>query len=311
MKSIKPFLWILLMAPMLSHAQITIEELGNGGKRFWVIYDQNTPIHSPNLVVFLHGYGASNPASYGGWIRDLVSAGNVVVFPKFQVGLFYPAERKFQRRADWAIHRAVKYLQDQKKLQIKQLSFVSHSIGGMIAANLSDLYGQSGEFKVGALILVQPGFKYMKQGEQETYDQIDPATEILLITGKMDVSSGDKFAKHLYASTPQVPDSKKHYFRLHPTSHEDELIRPTHKDPVCPDRLLDTGNKNLVICGSFWLCDTDAADEHVYWKLSRRLIECVNENKGDCNVFETQKQTEQLVLLDGGIPVVPITEIIE
>ena len=259
------------------YGQIVTHEYEKGGERFWLIYHEGVELHPSNLVVFLHGYGANNPGSYGGWILDIVARGNVVLFPKFQLGLWYPATRKFQHRADRAIRQSVKILKEEKGLDITNLTFVTHSIGGVMASNLADQYGKSGEYEVGGLVLVQPGFKYLRLGKQPSYENIEKNTRILMITGTRDRAAGDKFAKYLHARTPKVESKNKHYFRLHRSLHEGKKINPGHKDPVAPDPSLDTGNKNMVIRGSYWFCKIDAADRLVYWRLSEALIQSVNE----------------------------------
>lgn len=56
--------FVLLIGLSVSlRAGITMEKFGFGGSVYWIVYDTDSK-PSDNLVVFLHGYGASNPGCY-------------------------------------------------------------------------------------------------------------------------------------------------------------------------------------------------------------------------------------------------------
>ncbi len=55
------FIILGLIITTLANAEIVMESYGSGAKEYWIIYDDAIE-HSENLVVFLHGHGANNPA---------------------------------------------------------------------------------------------------------------------------------------------------------------------------------------------------------------------------------------------------------
>ena len=236
---------------ILTYGSLKMEEFGKGSETYWLIYDPDYDKYSENLVVFLHGYGASNPGCYGGWINEIASEGYLVLFPKFQTGLFFPRERKFQERTDMAIEAAVNRLSTDRKTTIKSLTFISHSIGGIISANLADQYGRDGSFDVGGIVLVQPGFQYARLGRQSNYESISGEVMLLSVTGEKDKVAGDAFVKHVMMQSPQIDSEKKLWLKHHPDKHEGEKITAKHKDPVSPLRSLRARNRNIVIRGLF------------------------------------------------------------
>ncbi len=261
---------IFLLVNFCTRATITMEKFGFGGSVYWIIYDtESRPTN--NLVVFLHGYGASNPGCYGGWIRHIVENGNIVLFPKFQYGLWIPATGKYERRVDWTIGKAYDKIKEQTGIDIQKLTFVSHSLGGIIAANLSDAYGRTKERKVGGLVLIQPGFQLLPLGRQDTYSFIDPKVQVQLITSPEDHVAGKKFARHFFNETLQIPKQNKN----HCVQSVKEIS--DHAGPVSPDWDLHGGNLNAVIIAAY-LFGNQKDDLVDFWALSDALIAKVNDS---------------------------------
>ncbi len=252
------------------HAQLGIGEFGNGPRKFWVFYEESVEQYSDNLVVFLHGFAASNPACYGAWIRELTAAGYVVIFPKYQQGMFYPATIKFQRRVDKNIRKAFDRLPQQLGTNFQSISFVTHSLGGIIASNLANEYGASNEYQVAGMVLVQPGFKYLKLSRLDQYDRIDTKCKLLLITGDKDLTAGNKFARYLYEHSSQIEEKVlvEHY----DDRNNYEKVKSDHTSPISPDRALDTGNRNVVIRGALSIGKIDQVDRHAYWVPTLRVL---------------------------------------
>lgn len=265
---------LFLIMPLIGLAKINVDTYGSGAKKYWVIYDSESEELSDNLIVFLHGYGASNPACYGGWINDIVTQGHVVVFPKFQSGTFFPRTAKFQSRVDEIIGQTVNQLEEDMQLSVSTITFVSHSIGGVISSNLANQYGQSGKYEVGGLVLVQPGFKYLKLGKLDQYQQINKDAKVILVTGNKDFTAGSKFARHFYNTTPQL--KQKVMLTQYGDRNEFERIGSVHKEPISPDFNLDTGNRNLIIVGALMLGRIDQVDKYAYWKITEVMNNCVS-----------------------------------
>ncbi|MDX1942045.1 MAG: alpha/beta fold hydrolase, partial [Saprospiraceae bacterium] len=166
-----------------ANSDIQIEEFGKGAAKYWLIYNALDTNSKQRLIVFLHGYGASNPACYGGWIRHLVESGEVILFPKFQQGTFLPKPNKIERLVHESVESSLNYLKNKHNTVFDEIIFIGHSIGGIIAANLADEYGRTKKHYVAGLFLVQPGHKFLKLGRRSDYSEIDSRTKIIIIIG--------------------------------------------------------------------------------------------------------------------------------
>lgn len=267
------YLFLLFTLSLVtSRAELVMTTHGKGVHEFWLIYDDRQPIND-HLVVFLHGYGASNPGCYGGWIQSITKKGNAVLFPKFQIGTFLPRTKAFQRRTEYVIADAKKLMKKSLHVDVKSLIMVGHSIGGVIAANITNDHERNG-FSVSGMILCQPGFKYLKLGGYDTYNHITDATHLLIITGKNDHAAGRKFADKVY-TTSNIRSNKT--WLEHQAYQTDDLkLTAHHKDPVSPFKELDSKNVNLVIGGAYLFCQTDLVDELAFWNPSVQFIQNIN-----------------------------------
>jgi acetyl esterase/lipase len=67
-----------------THSAVIKNRYREGAKEYW-IYEPDKP--KPNVapvVIFVHGWGGTNPLYYGAWIDHIVKRGNIVVFPRYQ-----------------------------------------------------------------------------------------------------------------------------------------------------------------------------------------------------------------------------------
>jgi len=246
----------------------SMQSFESGARRYHLIYAAEGAQPPRGLVVFLHGYGASNPLCYGGWIRAIVQEGYVVLFPQFQWGTFLPHTRKYLRRVEQNIDSARVHLARLYPHMPEELCLVAHSIGGVIGANLA----QSGKYEISGLMLVQPGHKWLKLGQAKDYQLLPETCRILCITGNRDKTAGTRFARHIMRSTPQIHPSNKLWLHQYGDKYQDHKISATHVAPVSIDRQLDSGNRNLIICGALALGKTDEVDQYAYWRLTRKFL---------------------------------------
>ncbi len=256
---------------------------GRGAHEYWLIYDADQDINK-NLVVFLHGYGASNPGCYGGWIKSLTEQGNAVVFPKFQIGTFLPRTRAFTKRTEQVIRDAKERLRSDHQVSVASLILIGHSIGGVIASNIANNHKQN-SLHISGLVLCQPGFKYLKLGAHDTYNRIDSNTFLMVITGEKDHAAGRKLASHIY-ETANLSTNKKRWIEHQEVETETLQLSAHHKDPVSPLKELDSRNRNLVIGGAYLFCDTDLVDQNAFWNPSIDLIQTVNSSKKTLELSE-------------------------
>src|ERR671913_1308633 len=65
-------------------ADVVKRGIGTASAGTFVFHGSDTPAKPRPVVIFLHSWGAVNPALYGGWIDHLARKGLLVLFPRFQ-----------------------------------------------------------------------------------------------------------------------------------------------------------------------------------------------------------------------------------
>lgn len=67
-----------------NHAAVRKTLRGEEALQFWVFEPAEPHAAAAPVVVFTHGWGATNPRAYGAWIDHIVRRGNIVVYPVYQ-----------------------------------------------------------------------------------------------------------------------------------------------------------------------------------------------------------------------------------
>ena len=308
------FLLLVMSATML-HAQepsperFSVSSHEKGTDRYWLIRHPGTDSIAPQrIVVFLHGWGATNPGAYGGWIAHLLGTPDeggdrLVIFPKFQSGLWPPRGERFTRRTRACLETVMAELGKRYPTATTEVTLIGHSIGSVIAANLADRQAELRHFRINGLLLSTPGHKLFACGRQASYRRIDPDLPVLLLTAENDGASGEKFAEHFTGNSPQLMR------RVHLQQRAD-VTGPTkidakHRTPVNPLPELYQDNWNVINWGAKWLCTTNRADEACYFRLSDALLDCAENDR--CDGLDT---TDPATLTMGshadGTPVQPL-----
>jgi predicted alpha/beta hydrolase family esterase len=298
-------LCLTLIVSFVGYSQkgFTMKEFGKASNKYWIIIPETKQPLNQNIVVFLHGYGASNPACYGGWIDEIIKANYIVLFPKFQSGTWLPKTNKFEKRVDKTIELSIDYLKNAFGFDKPDLIFVSHSIGGVISANLADIYGKTSEHKVSGLLLVQPGHKAFRLGSKETYENINSNTKIVCVTGNKDKVASNNFTQLILSTTSQISYEHKLWINQFEYQLGESEIGSSHSEPISIDKKFDSGQRNLVVSGSFIKGKTDEVDRNCYWRLTNLLLE-----KASIIHSEFDKNSENLISMGywGQLPIKPL-----
>lgn len=265
------FILISCAASVFGQDKLFFTKFGKGNNTYWML-EPEKHADTTLIVVFLHGHGASNPANYGDWLLHLAEQKLIVVFPKFQTGAFVPDPFAEQDRIQQNIDSAQAYLVKKYGGSSRRIHFIGHSLGGLLAANIADDYGQNQKYKVSSLTLVQPGHKYVKIGTLRSYDHIDSTTRVICVSGSNDRTAGTTFGRYFMSHTPKIPEKNKIHFLLERRQHGSEVIGSTHEEPVCPSDKLDAGNRNPIIRGADLIGKTDLADRRCFWKMADALV---------------------------------------
>lgn len=282
---------------------------GKGPNRCWLVRHAGAEAVAPTrVVVFLHGFGATNPGCYGGWIEHLLGdpatgAGHLVIYPKFQTGLWPPRGEAYTKRIQRRLETILEDLQEQFPGMPTDVTLIGHSIGGVIAANLADRQADFEHFSVNGILLTTPGHKVFPCGRQSNYERIPPELPVVIVTGEEDGASGDKFALYFTERSPQL--TRRIHLSQQPDRTSDERVRARHRTPVSPLPELYQSNFNLITIGARLVCRTDLADRNCYFRLSDALLSCAEGT--DCATLNpTAPTVTNMGKFSNGTPVAPL-----
>ncbi len=249
------------------HASIRKTALGQGERGYWLFEPaEPTPERAP-VVIFLHGFAATNPRIYGGWIDHLVRQGRVVLYPRYQKGLL-PRPETFTQNALAALKEAWKELENGYHVRPDpaRVAVVGHSVGGLLAANLAALAAAEGLPVPRAIFAVEPGDADIGFGGVELADlaAIPRGTLLLALVGDADSISGEGAARAIWLGAENVPDADKDLVMLVSDAHGEPPLVANHLAPVATDdRYHEEADYGVKPSAK----ETDALDYYGTWKL--------------------------------------------
>lgn len=260
----------LVLQAVLSIAQGVdpkVVKIGNGVEKGW-LFEATDKTKNKSLVIFLHGYGVSNPKSYGGWIKFLNQNGYNVLFPKFQLGIEPPRSRVYKNR----VKELLLLVDELYDNEYDSLFFIGHSIGGVIAANICVDINKEEQMPVKGLLLVSPGHKKYKQDEYLSYDSIGRSVSLMVITGDKDRVAKDRFAFYVMEKTKTLND--KLFLKISDVGS----CSSKHKEALSPMRDYSTKNWNLINSIAYKIGGIDEVDSELYWPISLRMLNLKKED---------------------------------
>ncbi len=198
------------------HSGVSKNIFGKRNREYWIFRPSSpTPETSP-IIIFLHGWGATNPKIYGAWIEHIVRKGNMVIYPRYQATLFTPSW-SLTHNAIQAVKDAIGQLRKETDItpEFDNVAIVGHSVGGQIAANMAALAGKD-EFPLPkAVMCVQPGKSESKQKSIAVrladLSSVPAHTLLLTVVGEDDLLVGDNDGKLIFNKTTQVPLTNKDF----------------------------------------------------------------------------------------------------
>ena len=104
------------------------------------------------VVVFLHGWGAPDPAFYRPWLEHLARRGSAVVYPRYQDSFVEPP-----RQALGNVLAALRIALGRRELRTDALVLAGHSAGGALAADYAALADTAGLPRPKAIFAAYPG----------------------------------------------------------------------------------------------------------------------------------------------------------
>jgi acetyl esterase/lipase len=220
-----------------------------GGDEYWIYEPDSPKPPSAPVIVFLHGWSATNPAIYGGWIDHLVKRGNIVIFPRYQADTRTPLA-DFTPNALHAIQNALHRLSTEPghvHPDLSRFAVVGHSVGGLLAANVGALASENGLPTVRAVMSVEPG---------RTWNPLRPAnilladlsripahTLLLAVAGDRDMIVRDIDAKRIFKESSNVSKKDKDLVYLVSDNHGQPPLLANHISPTSLDPTYTDGEQ--------------------------------------------------------------------
>jgi acetyl esterase/lipase len=259
-----------------AHDSVIRHSYGQGGTQYW-IYEPDAPKpDSAPVVIFIHGWGAWNPAIYGAWIDHIVKRGNIVIFPKYQATLV-TSPRDFTSNAISSIQDALKQLQsepDHVKPQMDHWAAVGHSVGGLLVANVAALAAESGLPQIKAVMSTEPGKTSNASGQTfvglADMKKIPATTLLLAVAGDKDRLVGKIDALRIFRESTSVAPQNKNFVVVQSDSHGTPPLVANHLAPVAPDLAYNTASTTVAAAHPALRNPSlmiDALDYYGFWKL--------------------------------------------
>lgn len=257
-------------------------------KVFLFLPAQPTPA-SAGVLIFLHGWFATDPADYRAWIDHLCRRGWIVIFPEYQ-GHGNPM-RYFTANAARSVKEALRYLYDKKRIEPNRdkCAVIGHEGGAIVGANLAAAARYLKLPVPGAVLLLMPSRRPGGVGDAKGIDLYDlsgirAATRVLFVVGTDDQQNGMSSAIEMYYATDAVPAAHKNFFTLLsdrrgvPALIGDELAPLAPIEPI-PERAIE--KRRLEFVGLYpnafaarqaRTVGVDAMDTHGTWRLFDGLV---------------------------------------
>jgi pimeloyl-ACP methyl ester carboxylesterase len=193
-----------------SHSGVRQTRYGWGASEFWIFEPADpTPVTAP-LIVFNHGWSAVYPFFYKAWVEHLVKRGNIVVYPRYQHGLYSGASH-WTMNAIHSVQRSITILQGTGHVHpdLEKFAIVGHSLGGGITAEMAATASANSLPVPKAVMPVQP---FVRTDTMIVDFHAIPSTTLLLvIVGEDDTIAGNTSTKLIFTTADQVPLSQKDY----------------------------------------------------------------------------------------------------
>lgn len=230
-----------------AHGRVTKNRYDKDALEYW-IYEPNDPRpKQAPVIIFLHGWGGTNPAAYGAWLDHLVKRGNIVIYPRYQTNLLSPIS-EFTENALTAIKNALERLKTEGghvRPDLQKFAVVGHSMGGLLTANVAALAEKNGLPKVRAMMPVEPGRTSNPMGlfqlELADLSKIPADTLLLSVVGDDDMITGDHDGKRVFLESTQVGLDNKDFVTLMSDDHGQPALAATHFAPTGANPEYDNG----------------------------------------------------------------------
>jgi len=214
-----------------SHYGVRKSKYGLGASQYWIFEPFGPQPESAPVIVFNHGWSAMFPIYYREWIYHLVKRGNIVIYPRYQRGLYF-GFNDFGTNAIEAVKDALTKLQNGGHVlpELGKFAITGHSLGGGITANMAAQAQQVGLPIPKAIMPVQPGFGYLEDAD---LSKISDDTVMLVVVGANDTIVPPQDGISIFYNTTQIPLSQKDFVIQVSDTYGSPDLMADHLAPVC------------------------------------------------------------------------------
>jgi hypothetical protein len=214
-----------------SHNKVIKTKYKWGAHQYWIFEPDDPKPETAPLIVFNHGWSAFFPIFYIKWINHIVKKGNIVVYPRYQLGLSI-GYKEFPSNAIQAVKDALVELENGNHVtpELDNFAIVGHSLGGGITAYMAASASEVGIPKPKAIMPVQPIIPY---GPAVDLSKIPNDTLMVVVVGQNDTVVGNKSGITIFYNSTQIPISQKDFvIQITDTYGEPDLVAD-HIAPLC------------------------------------------------------------------------------
>ncbi len=296
------------------HLRVLSRLRGSGATAYWVFEPAAPAPRAAPVIVFLHGWGGTDPILYGAWIDHLVRRGHLVLFPVYQTSA--------QSGSEQALKNLVRALRDAYcdlsadayvRGEWGQCTVIGCSAGGVLAAQVAAIAAQARLPQPLAVMAVHPsrGQNVRRPLPRISLRSIPAATLFLVVVGQDDHAAGDREGHSLLRQTPQIPARNKNFITVVSDFHGTPPLVANHIAPMAPRKeaavlLSQQGEHSpkavidlLRLKGN----RVDALHYYGYWKLADALIDTAFHGINDEYVFGDTPQLRYMGTWSDGTPV--------
>jgi len=232
-----------------------------GAHQYWIFEPDDPKPETAPLIVFNHGWTAIFPYFYKAWIYHIVKKGNIVVYPRYQFGIYF-GFKNFYSNALQAVKDAIEELESGNHVhpELDKFAIVGHSLGGGITAYMAAEAKDANLPIPKAIMPVQPAILPPVE-----LGKISNETLMLVIVGENDTVVGNYSAKEIFFNSTQVPLSQKDFvIQVTDTYGEPDLIAD-HIAPVC---ILNSDTVDAMDYFSTWKL-FDALTDYAFYGINK------------------------------------------
>jgi len=131
--------------------ELVTERIGDGPAAVTIIRPEGLDDDVP-VVLFLHGWGATEPRAYRPWLEHLAREGNAVVYPRYQQSVAEPPAQVLGNA-----QAGIRLAFDELDLRRDGLVVAGHSAGGALAADYAAIAARADLPPPRAVLSMYPG----------------------------------------------------------------------------------------------------------------------------------------------------------